>query len=169
MDQPGVNPQETKETEPHFSVVLTPNRSLGPRGFLFFLAIVATISFIAGMAFLLHGAWPVMGFFALDVLLIYLAFKLNYHAASAYETVAISGNRLTVTRVRASGRANSWSFNPYWARLELKPRLGRVSRLVLSSHGRGVVLGSFLSEAELQDFAAALTGALHDSRALRAI
>ena len=33
------------------------------------------------MPFLLLGAWPVFGFFGLDVLLLYLAFRANYRAA----------------------------------------------------------------------------------------
>ena len=33
------------------------------------------------MVFLLAGAWPVFGFFGLDVLLVYWAFRLNYRRA----------------------------------------------------------------------------------------
>ena len=64
-----------------YQAVLTPHRSLGPRGFLILMSAVATVSFVAGFAFLLMGAWPVFGFFGLDVALVYLAFKLNYRAA----------------------------------------------------------------------------------------
>ena len=44
-------------------------------------------------AVLLTGAWPVMGFFGLDVLLVYVAFKLNYRSGRLYETVELdAGN-----------------------------------------------------------------------------
>ena len=46
---------------PIFSAVLTPHRSLGPRGFLIFMSVLGGVSFIAGMVFLLAGAWPVFG------------------------------------------------------------------------------------------------------------
>ena len=58
--------------------VLYPHRSLTPRGFLILMTFISAVSFIAGMAFLLMGAWPVFGFFGLDVLLLYLAFNLDF-------------------------------------------------------------------------------------------
>ena len=51
------------------------------------------VSFVAGFVFLLIGAWPVFGFFGLDVVLIYLAFKLNYRAARLYETIDLTPAR----------------------------------------------------------------------------
>jgi uncharacterized membrane protein len=160
MDQVEALSQGGFAADGGFSAVLMPHRSLGPNGFLFFMAVVSAVSFITGFVFYLAGAWPVMGFFFLDVLLIYLAFKLNYRAAGAYETVSISGRELTVTRVLASGRSNSWTLNPYWARVELATRPGRASRLLLTSHGNRLVVGSFLSESERREFAAALRDAL---------
>ena len=49
-----------------FRVVLTPHRSLSKRGFLILMLTLCGVSFIAGLAFLLIGAWPVMGFFGLS-------------------------------------------------------------------------------------------------------
>jgi hypothetical protein len=37
--------------------------------------------FRRGLAFLLMGAWPVFGFFGLDVLAIYWAFRINFRRA----------------------------------------------------------------------------------------
>lgn len=164
MDQDEAIPQENKHGSADFSAVLTPHRSLSPRGFVILMSIVCVISFIAGMVFFIAGAWPVLGFFGLDVLLIYGAFKLNYFAARAYETVSIAGDTLTVTKVLPSGKSRSWNFNPYWARVEVSSRPGRASRLVLTSHGRSLVLGSFLTEGERLDFADALKNALNVSK-----
>ena len=41
------------------------------------------------------GAWPVMGFFGLDVLLVYCAFKLNYRAGRLCEIVELTPAQLT--------------------------------------------------------------------------
>lgn len=164
MDQVEAIPQEASDEPGEFSAILTPHRSLSPRGFLIFMVIIAAISFTAGMAFFIAGAWPVLGFFGLDVLLIYGAFKLNYFAARAYETVSLSGNTLTVTKVLPSGKSKSWTFNPYWARVELVTMPGRASRLLLTSHGRRLVVGSFLTEGERLDFAAALKDALASNK-----
>jgi len=164
MDQIKARPQVADDAESEFSAVLTPYRSLSPRGFLILMSLVSLISFIAGLAFLLAGAWPVFGFFGLDVLLIYAAFKANYFAARAYETVSISDGKLTVTKVHPSGRTKSWTFNPYWARVEISSQPGKASRLLLTSHGRALSLGNFLSESERLDFASALKNALAISK-----
>lgn len=128
------------------------------------MAAISTVSFGTGLLFYLMGAWPVMGFMGLDVLLVYVAFKLNFRALRVYETVDLSGEALTVTRVAPSGKSQSWSFNPYWVRLHLKERVGRASELTLTSHGKQIVVGSFLSDPEREDFAKALKAALSDAR-----
>jgi uncharacterized membrane protein len=115
--------------------------------------------------FYMIGAWPVLGFMGLDVALIYAAFKLNYRSGRLYETVDLTPDVLTVTRVQPSGKAQSWSFNPYWVRLKLEERIGRSSELSLASHGDCLVLASFLSDPEREDFARALRAALADAKA----
>jgi len=164
MDQNEASSQGGRAEVQEFFAVLTPHRSLSRRGFILLMAIVGVVSFIAGLAFLLTGAWPVFAFFGLDVLLIYYAFKLNYRAARAFEEVSIRGDTMTVTKVRASGRAREWTLNPYWARVEIATRAGRASQLRLASHGRRLVLGSFLSEVERLEFASALEHALLNNR-----
>lgn len=125
---------------------------------------ISAISFGTGLMFFLMGAWPVMGFMGLDVLLVYIAFRINFRALRVYETVDLSPEALTVTRVAPTGRSQSWRFNPYWVRLSLDERVGRTSELSLASHGQRLVFGSFLTDPEREDFAAALREALHEAR-----
>ena len=128
------------------------------------MAAVCIVSFGTGLLFYLLGAWPVIGFMGLDVALIYIAFRLNFRALRLYETVDLSSDALTVTRVAPSGKSQSWSFNPYWVRLSLQPRHGRSSELSIASHGKRLVFASFLTGAEREDFATALANALSASR-----
>jgi uncharacterized membrane protein len=147
-----------------FSAVLRPHRSLGPRGFIILMSILAAISFIAGVAFLSMGAWPVFGFFGLDVLLVYIAFRLNYRAGRLYETVEVTPHELTITRVHPSGRTERFACNPYWARVRLaQARDGRTD-LRLHLRGKEMSFGGFLTDDERHDFARALTGALLRAR-----
>lgn len=164
MTEPSPGPQGFPPEDPQFSAVLTPHRSLGPRGFLVFMAAISAISFGTGLMFYLMGAWPVMGFMGLDVLLVYIAFRINFRALRVYETVDLTDEALTVTRVAPSGHSQSWRFNPYWVRLSLDERIGRTSELSLASHGQKLVFGSFLTDPEREDFAAALKDALHAAR-----
>jgi uncharacterized membrane protein len=159
MAEPHTAPQDPN-LAPQFSAVLTPHRSLGPKGFMVFMGAVSTVSFGTGLLFYLMGAWPVMGFMGLDVALVYIAFRINFRALRVYETVDLTQEALTVTRVAPNGRAQSWRFNPYWVRLSLEERVGRTTELSLASHGKRLVLGSFLTDPEREDFAAALKAAL---------
>ena len=67
---------------------------------------------------------------------------------------------MRLTRVYPSGRSRSWSFNPYWVRLELEEHEAQADRLKLRSHGRVLTFGSFLSDEEKRGFADALGSAL---------
>jgi uncharacterized membrane protein len=165
MTDANAAPQDLSSGSPsQFSAVLTPHRSLGPKGFMVLMAAVCVVSFATGLFFYLLGAWPVIGFMGLDVALIYVAFQLNFRALKLYETVDLTQDVLTVMRVAPSGRSQSWRFNPYWVRLILEPRLGRSSELSLASHGKRLVFASFLSDAERENFASALSSALASAR-----
>ncbi len=128
------------------------------------MGVISGVSFLTGIAFYMKGAWPVLGFFGVDVALVYGAFRLNYRAARIYETVVLSEAELKVTRFHPSGRAESWSFNPYWVRLDLEESDSSANRLSLRSHGRVLPFGIFLSNDERRGFAHALKAALNDMR-----
>lgn len=151
-----------------FRARLTPHRSLTPAGFLAVMSALAAASFAAGLIFLLAGAWPVVGFLGLDVVLVYLAFRLNYRSARQYEIVELTDAALTVTRVDARGRGESFGFNPYWVQLDVRERSDGRADLRLGSHGREISFGRFLSDTEKRDFARALTSALLAARTRRA-
>lgn len=148
-----------------FAARLSPYRSLGPIGFNLLMMAIAGMSFVGGLAFWLMGAWPVVGFFGLDILLIQLAFRLNYRAARAYEEVEVTRDNLTVRKVSASGRKREYSFNPYWARLEIDRRPDRlISALRIASHGRRLNIASFLGPEERETFSSAFAAALAEAR-----
>lgn len=154
----------TAQEDRAFRAVLTPHRSLSPRGFLILMIAVGVVSFAAGVNFLLMGAWPVFGFFGLDALLIYIAFRLNYRAARLVETVEITPLDLRLTRVHPSGRREEVELNPYWARVHLAERKDGANRLYLRSHGSIHPVGTFLTDDERRDLASALRNALAVAR-----
>jgi uncharacterized membrane protein len=157
------NPDDREPTL--FSAVLTPYRSLGGAGFVVLMTAVSAISFAAGVVFLLIGAWPVVGFLGLDVLLVYWAFKANYRAALAYEQVTMTPSELRVRRVTERGEVAEWTLNPVWVRLdrEVHEEFG-IERLFLVSHGRRLSIAAFLGPREKAELAAALSAALVQAR-----
>ena len=86
-----------------FSAIITPHRSLSRTGFLAVMALVGGLSFIGGLFFFLLGAWPVIGFLGLDVVLVYWAFRANYRAAAAFEEVTVTPSELRLRRVSHRG------------------------------------------------------------------
>jgi uncharacterized membrane protein len=148
-----------------FSVVLTPHRSLGPTGFLVFMLCIAGVSFVCGMVFVLLGAWPIFGFFGLDVVLLYLAFRANFRTARAYEEVTVTASELTLRQVSHRGRVRQWTLNPLWVRLEriVHAEFG-IERLFLVSRGERLPIAGFLGPNEKAGFARALTNALGEAK-----
>ncbi len=155
--------------KPDFDAVLTPHRSLGPRGFLVLMISVCVVSFGAGLAFFLSGAWPVIGFFGVDVVVIYLAFRVNYRRARQYERVRLSTQQLRVDKVTHHGRKRAYIFQPFWAAVEIKQPAEPDTPLHIASHGRRLRIGSFLSAEERLEFAAALRNALIQARSAKPI
>jgi uncharacterized membrane protein len=148
-----------------FSARLTPHRSLNRTGFLVVMAFISVVSFAAGMAFLLMGAWPVFGFFGLDVLAIYWAFRINFRRARASEEIRVTPSELRVRRISHRGHVMEFSFNPLWVQLDRKTHAEfGIERLYLVSKGRRVAIGSFLGAEEKESFSKALMAALQSAK-----
>jgi uncharacterized membrane protein len=111
------------------------------------------------------GAWPVFGFFGLDVLAIYWAFRVNFRRATATEEISVTPFELRVRRVSHRGQVAEWVLNPLWVRIEQKihAEFG-IEKLYLVSRGRSLAIASFLGADEKASFAKALTAALQAAR-----
>jgi uncharacterized membrane protein len=150
---------------PIFSAVITPHRSLGRQGFVIVMLLLSGTSFAAGMVFLLAGAWPIMGFFGLDVMLVYWAFRASYRSAAAYELVTVTPSELKVCKVSERGHAAEWSMNPLWTKLDRSDHeeFG-IEQLCLVSRGHRLAIATFLGRAEKESFASALAAALGEAK-----
>jgi uncharacterized membrane protein len=148
-----------------FSATLRPHRSLGRRGFLALMGLVAALWFLTGLYFWSLGAWPVAGVFGLDFLALWIAFKLNYRAARAYEEVEVSRAALVIRKVSAGGRAQEIRFNPQWARLEIEKVADEgVARIHVQARAERVPVGTFLNPEDRTSFARAFGAALAEAR-----
>ena len=158
---------ETKPAdEPIFRALLTPHRSLGRTGFAILMGVLGVICFAVGLLFWSIGAWPVVGFFGLDILLVYVAFKLNYRAARAREEVSVSRASLDIRKTAPSGRVEDHCFVPSWTRFSVDrhEEIG-ITRMAVEGQGRVVPLGSFLEPASRESFATAIGRALATAKA----
>jgi uncharacterized membrane protein len=118
-------------------------------------------SILFSLPFFFMGAWPVVGFFGLDALAVYLAFKLNYRAARIYETVDVTPLELVVAKVSARGRRLEWRCNPTWVRLEEQRHAEfGTERVALVSRGQRFEIGGFLGPEQKHALALDLARAL---------
>jgi uncharacterized membrane protein len=143
-----------------FERVLLPHRSLPPRAFHLLMLILGLIGLAVGIGFVSIGAWPVTGFFGLDVVLVYFAFRLSYRSARRSETIRLAGDAFTVERVSVRGERRVWQFQPFWLRVILEERSDERNRLLVASHGRSLVIGDILPPAARRELAGSIREAL---------
>lgn len=150
-----------------FDAVLQPNRSLHPKHFRRLMILLIALSIAIGIAAITSGAWPIFGFFGLDIALLYVAFKASYRSGTMRETVQLQPNRLDVVEIQPDGRKRSWSFQPYWLQVSMDDPPEHHSKLMLRSHGQALSIGEFLTPAERLEVAQALQQALTQLRGPR--
>jgi uncharacterized membrane protein len=150
----------TVTDDPSFERVLLPHRSLPPRAFHVLMLLLGLLSLIVGLVFVSLGCWPVFGFFGLDVLGLYIAFRLSYRSARQREILRLAEDDFTVERVDIYGGRRLWRFQPFWLRVVLEERPDESNRLFLASHGKRFAIGDFLGAPMRRELAAALRAAL---------
>ena len=150
---------------------LTPHCSLSVRGAVIFFGSVCVPTFgVAGIATAL-GYWPVLPFAGAEIGLLAWALHSNMQRRFERETIDISESEVTISYSR--GKPARVVFPRHWARVKIRrpdSPLHR-SRLVIESHGRAYEVGSFLTEEERRQLAAALRsqiGGMNQSPALPA-
>ena len=148
-----------------FAADVTPHRSLDSLGFLAVMLTFGGASLVLAVIFMATGAWPIVAFLGLDVVLVYFAFQVNFRRAGAREQVLVTPSTLSVRRISHKGEFAEFTLNPLWVRLhrEVDPDFG-TQRLVLVSHGRRHPIAQDLSPEEKESFAAALSAALGEAR-----
>ena len=144
---------------------LIPHRSLSKKGLSTLLFCLGLAGIAVSIPFFLLGAWPVVGFFGLDVLILYLAFRANMRAARAYEEVEISHVELKLRKVSARGAIRDWRFNPAWARLstDRHEEFG-TQRIAVIEGRRQVEIGAFLGAEAKDELAESFGSALREAK-----
>lgn len=151
---------------PVFAAEITPHRSLGRRGFMIVIVGFGVLSLIVSVPFYLLGAWPVLGFLGLDVLALWIAFRLSFAQARACEQIVLTYVELMVRKISPRGAAAEWRFNPAWVRLESETDEDfGMTRLSLAQRQERLDLAGALSPQERADFAKAFGRALATAKA----
>jgi uncharacterized membrane protein len=152
----------------YMDAVLQPNRSLSQAGFKIVMLSLVGMSFLAGVAFVSMGAWPVLGFFGLDIGLLWLAFHLNYKSgAREKEVVRVTADEVAIGKTPAFGPERWWRVSPVFAKVLVERAWEFDSEVKLASGGTQLALATCLSPDERMEFAKALRAALDKARTER--
>jgi len=139
----------THSPSPVFDVItLWPHRSLSQRGFTILLLILGSLAIAIGLGFFLIGAWPVIGFMGLELLVLYAAFRLNYRDGKASEQLLIHEKGLDLVRISPKGAQQIESFHSHWLSADIVPQKGKRKKLILRHHHHEYEIGAFLPPAE---------------------
>ena len=124
-------------------------------------ASLCVVSFAMAFAFAALGAWLVLPYSALEMAVLYLAFRWFERHAADWERVSVCGERVILERDRA-GVYTRREFNRFWARVELEPSGGsiRPPRLTLRIAAERESFGDALAAEERVAVAQALRRAL---------
>lgn len=150
---------------PLFLASIRPNRSLGRDGVRLAIALVAICGVVCSIPFMIAGAWPVAGYFGLDVALLWIAFRVNNRGGEEREEVELTYVALALRRFAPRRPAREWRFNPAWARLErgASDEYG-LTRLTLVAAGSRIDIARLLSPRERAEFADAFEERLNLAR-----
>ena len=146
---------------PVFEATIRPHRSLGPEGFRIMMVLCSLVAGAAAIRVIALGLWPVSGFLGLDLVGLYVAFKISYRRGRSFEELVLTPIELLFRRVTHRGKATEWRLNPLWTRLhrESHEEFG-MQRLALVSRGEHITIARDLSPGEREHLAAELGQAL---------
>jgi uncharacterized membrane protein len=130
-------------------IELTPNCSLTPSAAKLFFACTCLFSLVFAMLFVVQGFWPVLPFWALEMLAFGLALNASMRRRRYTQTLLITDSMVSlVTRSRRGDTKQE--FARHWAKVRLASPRTRLypSRLTIESRGLACEVGSFLTEEE---------------------
>lgn len=119
-----------------------------------FLALISVVSLLIASVFAFFGAWPILPFAGLELIALFVAFRINRNAISIRETVEIDDHYVRVT-VGCKSPGQVCVFKRAWTRVWVIPSQikSHPSRLLLRSAGQQVEIGRCLSDEERHDLA----------------
>ena len=130
-------------------IELAPNCSLTVAGAKLFFGATCLFSLVFALLFVIRGFWPVLPFWALEMLVLGLALNASMRRRRYTQTLLITDSLVSlVTRSRRGDTKQE--FARHWAKVRLASPRTRLhpSRLTIESRGLACEVGSFLTEEE---------------------
>lgn len=139
-----------------FSLTLKRNCSISPAGMLCVFVALAVVSAAIGTGFAMAGAWPVLPFAGLEIVVLGAAFVLHARRATDYERIELATGRLVVEVAQAE-RLERYELDPRRARVVVERGEGYGARVLLREAGKEVEVGRHLDALSRVAFAGELS------------
>jgi len=133
-----------------FSVILKRNVSISPAGLACVFAALGVAALAIGTGFALAGAWLILPFAGLEVLLLGAAFVLQARHATDYERIELDDGRLRI-EVAEAARVRRYEMDARRVRIDADAR-----RVMLRGPGEALEIGRHLDAHARRQFARAL-------------
>ena len=172
-DDAGDAAEAASPDTPLWQVVLWPHRSLSMRGLRIFLTVLGSMfAAFAAMTFLMPTPYEidwsahlgvvavVLGFMGGVFALVWLLFLRNYGDARYHERIAIERDMLVIEARHPKRPLKRWEFRPYWTNVRTRSTRYVENQLLLSSSGRIVAVGAFLTPDERASLAVEIEDAI---------
>jgi len=143
---------------------LRPNASLSRRASLIVMSVVGLFSFAGGVLYLTVGAWPVFGFFGLDMLAIWLAFRFSFRAQEQVTYVRVDSDCLRLWHKQRGKEDKTADLPTAFVRVELETPITPHTHLHIAYGDRAFVIGRFLAPKDRAKLANRLRAALRQAR-----
>ena len=144
--------------------LIRPNCSLPWCGVVRFYSGMLFISFGIAIGFALKGAWLILPFAGLEMLVLGIALYTVARRNNRWQAISINRDSVDIVE-HGTGQQQKQTFQRAWARVihERASIKGHPSRLFIRSHGRSVEVGGYLNESEKKTLAYELNQVMRPS------
>ena len=146
----------------YLDIQIYPNQSLTPKGLLLLMFLITIPASFIGITFFILGAWPVLGFMGLEVLLIYIAFKVLFYKNKFYEHIILDNEKLNILFKKKNKIIKKIELEPTWVQVKIEKIYENEDTLILSSHGKKIILANYLIPEERLKLAGKIKSGLRE-------
>ena len=130
-----------------FEILLKPNSSLTGAARVLFLGSIFFICSVIGIGFFLAGGTMILPFAGLEIVLVYLAFRLSFNWSNQKQIIILSKEHVEV-RVDGLKEFFTWKEFRSFATFNVIKNDAKDDDLSFRSKGKEIIVGSFLNEED---------------------
>jgi len=138
------------------------NQSLTTRGLYILMFFITIPASYIGISFYVLGAWPVLGFMGFEILLIYIAFKILFYNNKFYEHIILDSEKLNILFKKKNKIIKKIELEPTWVQVKIEKIYENEDTLIVSSHGKKIILANYLIPEERLKLAGKIKSGLRE-------